>query len=98
MNELEEKKLDVQDQFLDPSSTWGNPNNPNNVDFSTLVFYSKILDVVLHIILVIIGLLVLAVFGLCAYMIINPDFTRMIFDDGSTMPCIYNPLTKTFTQ
>ncbi|WP_436899605.1 hypothetical protein [Acinetobacter gyllenbergii] len=98
MNELEEKNSELSQPTIDRYSTWGNPHNPHNVDFSTLVFYSSILDVLLNVFLVIIVLLVLVIVGLVIFIFINPDFVRFIFDDGSSVPCIYNPLTKTFTQ
>jgi hypothetical protein len=101
MNELEEKDSEMSQPTFDRYSTWGNPHNPhnpNNVDFATLVFYSSILDVLLNVFLVVIVLLVLVIVGLVIFIFINPDFVRFIFDDGSSVPCIYNPLTKTFTQ
>ncbi|WP_173912855.1 hypothetical protein [Acinetobacter sp. Marseille-Q1618] len=96
MKDTEEKNLSRK--FVDIYSTWGNPHNPYNVDNQTLVFYRKILDNVLKVILVIIVVLALVVFGMCIYMAINPDFNVFVFDDGSSAPCIYEPLTGKFRQ
>ena len=79
MNELEEKDSEMSQPTFDRYSTWGNPHNPNNVDFATLVFYSSILDVLLNVFLVVIVLLVLVIVGLVIFIFINPDFVIQLF-------------------
>ena len=94
MKELQQQDIEPSDDY----STWGNPHNPQNVDIRTLEFYSNLLTRIINFKIIVLVALTLVVLAQVAYIAVSRNFEQLVFDDGSSTPCIYNPLTKTFRQ
>ncbi|MFV4926554.1 hypothetical protein Q5E79_019415 (plasmid) [Acinetobacter baumannii] len=76
----------------------GNPRNSLNVDVRTKEFYSNLLTRIINFKIIVLVALTLVVLAQVAYIAVKRNFEQLVFDDGSSTPCIYNPLTKTFRQ
>ncbi|HFF4755130.1 TPA: hypothetical protein ACGC5K_002449, partial [Acinetobacter baumannii] len=97
MKESQQQDIELSSSS-DEYSTWGNPRNSLNVDVRTKEFYSNLLTRIINFKIIVLVALTLVVLAQVAYIAVKRNFEQLVFDDGSSTPCIYNPLTKTFRQ